>query len=120
LLKNGATKDDVKKYVNKNYYDVNFKLDDIRDNYYFDVSCKGSVPQAIVAFLESNSFEDAIRNAISIGGDSDTIGAMAGSLAEAFYGIPNEISNIILKYLDDDLKYCLSNFYDLKEIKKIR
>lgn len=66
-------------------------LDSIRKGYEFDETCQGSVPQAIVAFLESTDFEDAIRNAISIGGDSDTIAAITGSIAEAAYGIPEEI-----------------------------
>ena len=118
LIKNGATKDAIKKYVEDNYYDLNFEIDKIRDNYQFDVSCKGSVPQAIVCFLESNDFEDAIRNAISLGGDSDTIAAICGSLAEFYYGVPKEISSIALEYLDEDLLYCLSNFYNLKELKK--
>lgn len=92
LLRNGSSKDEAKKYLSK-YYDLDFTLNEIRPNYHFDVSCQGSVPQAIVAFLESNDFEDAIRNAISIGGDSDTIGAITGGLAEAYYGIPEIIKN---------------------------
>ena len=75
-------------------------MDQIRPTYKFDVTCQGSVPQAIKAFLESTNFEDAIRNAISIGGDSDTIAAIAGSIAEAYYGIPGGIRSQAIKYLD--------------------
>ena len=79
---------------------MDFSLDEIREDYTFDVTCQGSVPQAIVAFLESKSYEDTIRNAISIGGDSDTIAAMAGSIAEAFYrSVPDDIRSSLLQYL---------------------
>ena len=78
----------------KNYYDINFKLDDIRDSYEFNKSCQDTVPQALEAFFESNSFEDAIRNAISIGGDSDTLAAITGGIAEAYYGIPADIRKL--------------------------
>ena len=81
---------------------LDFTLDEIRDGYEFDVSCKGSVPQAIVAFLESRSFHDAIRNAVSIGGDSDTIAAITGAIAEAHYAIIDDrIRTAALEYLDD-------------------
>lgn len=100
LLKNGATKQEIFNHVSK-YYNLNFTLDQIRPYYIFDVSCQGSVPQAIKAFLESNDFYDAISKAISIGGDSDTIAAITGSLAEAHYGIPNDFK--IKLPLDDFL-----------------
>ena len=116
LLKNGASKEDVKKYIEDNYYKLNFKIDDIRKDYRFDVSCQGSVPQAIEAFLESSSFEDSIRTAISIGGDSDTIGAITGSLSEAYYGIPMEIQDKVVFYLDDGLKKVVDGFYSNKSI----
>jgi ADP-ribosylglycohydrolase len=74
-------------------------LDDIRPHYHFDVSCQGSVPEAIIAFLESTGYEDAIRNAVSIGGDSDTLAAITGGIAEAAYGIPDEIEQRIGDYL---------------------
>ena len=81
------------------------------------VTCQGSVPHAILAFLESESFEDAVRNAVSIGGDSDTIGAMAGSIAEAFYGVPEEIEERALSYLSDDLK---GIYYAFELVRKPR
>lgn len=87
LAKTGQTKEEIKQYVQDNYYKLDFSLDSIRNSYEFDGSCQGSVPQAIAAFVESNSFEDAIRNVISIGGDCDTTGAITGSIAWVFYAI---------------------------------
>lgn len=83
----------------KRYYILDFTIDKIRPKYRFDASCQGSVPQAIEAFLESEDFEDAIRIAVSLGGDSDTIAAMTGSLAGAYYGVPNELRKRALTYL---------------------
>jgi type I restriction enzyme M protein len=83
MAKNGASKNEIKGRIEKNYYVLNFTLDGIRENYEFDETCQGTVPQAITAFLESVSFEDAVRNAVSIGGDSDTLAAITGSIAEA-------------------------------------
>jgi ADP-ribosylglycohydrolase len=84
-------------------YDLHQTLKEIRPDYEFDVSCQGTVPQAIIAFLESEDFEDAIRNAISLGGDSDTLAAITGSIAEAYYGIPRNIREEALSYLDETL-----------------
>ena len=85
-------------------YDLSRTLDEIRPTYEFDATCQGSVPEAIIAFLESTDFEDAIRNAISLGGDSDTIAAITGSIAEAAYGIPDWIKEKAYSYLDEPLK----------------
>ena len=103
LAKNGMSKEDLKTYIDDKYYDMDFSLDQIRESYTFDVSCQGSVPQALMSFFESTDFEDAIRNAISIGGDSDTIGAICGSVAGAYYGVPAEIKNRALGFLDERL-----------------
>lgn len=84
-------------------YDLSRTLDEIRPTYAFDESSQGTVPEAITAFLESTDFEDAIRNAISLGGDSDTLAAIAGSIAEAAYGIPDDIREKVLSYLDEPL-----------------
>lgn len=100
LANNNASMDQLKRYVNT-YYDIDFTLDEIRPRYKFDVSCQGSVPQAFEAFFESNSYEDAIRNAISIGGDSDTIAAITGGIAEAYYGVPETLREHLSDYLDD-------------------
>ena len=106
----GSNMLDIQDYITKNYYKINFTLDSIRDTYDYDVSCQGSVPQAFAAFFESTSFEDAIRNAISIGGDSDTIAAITGSMAEAYYGIPADIRKLGLTYLKEDLLKILVDF----------
>lgn len=94
----------LKGLIEKRYgYDLSRTLDEIRPGYEFDASCRGSVPEAITAFLESTGFEDAIRNAISLGGDSDTIAAIAGGIAEAAYGVPDDIRDGALGYLDEPL-----------------
>ena len=85
-------------------YDMTSVLDEIRPTYHFNESCQDTVPQAIIAFLESTDFEDAIRNAISIGGDSDTLAAITGSIAEAAYGVPDWIRDKALSYLDAPLR----------------
>ena len=101
LARTGSSILDIRDHLVKNYYPLAFTLDDIRPGYAFDVSCQGSVPQALEAFLESTSFEDAIRNAVSIGGDSDTIAAITGSIAEAYYGIPGDLRRHALTFLDE-------------------
>ena len=94
----------VKEHVEREHgYDLSRSLDDIRPVYTYDVTCQGTVPQAIAAFLESDGFEDAIRNAISLGGDSDTLAAITGSIAEAAYGIPGWIRDEALSRLDAPL-----------------
>ena len=103
LARQGRTKEEIKTYIQENYYPMDFTLAEIRPTYEFDVSCQGSVPQALECFFESADFEDAIRNCISIGGDSDTIAAICGGVAEAYYGIPEDIQNTALSYLDDNL-----------------
>ena len=109
-------KDKLKDYIQKRFeYDLDFTIDEIRPIYRFDVSCQGSVPPAIVSFLESENFEDAIRNAISIGGDSDTIGAITGSIAEAAYGIPEDIKEKSMSYLDGRLKGVYENWIKFVE-----
>jgi len=98
-------------------YDLNQKLSHIRPNYSFDVTCQGSVPQAIIAFLESEDFEDAIRNAISLGGDADTQACIAGALAEAHYmNIPDQIKEFVFKKITPDLSYVINEFLDRTRI----
>lgn len=97
-------------------YPYNFLLNEIRDDYYFghfQALNAGTVPYAVAAFLESNSFEDAIRNAISIGGDSDTLAAITGSIAEAYYGVPEALWETAKTYLTDDLISVVDRFYEL-------
>lgn len=100
MARQGCSMLEIRDHIVKNYYPIDFRLDDIRPTYTFDVTCQGSVPQAFEAFFESESFEDAIRNAISIGGDSDTIAAITGGIAEAYYGIPSDIRKHAITYLD--------------------
>ena len=111
-------KNKLKDYIQNKYkYDLNFTLNEIRPSYAFNESCQKTVPQAIVSFLESENFEDAIRNAISIGGDSDTIAAITGSIAEAAYGIPEDIKEKAISYLDKKIKELYNkwvNFINLK------
>ena len=100
LARNGKSMLEIRDYIEANYYKIDFTLDSIRTTYSFDVTCQGSVPQAFEAFFESTGFEDAIRNAISIGGDSDTIAAITGGIAEAYYGIPSDLRKHALTFLD--------------------
>ncbi|MCR5449759.1 MAG: ADP-ribosylglycohydrolase family protein [Solobacterium sp.] len=102
LAKNGLNKELIKTYIRMNYYEIDFTLDQIRKKYKFDATCQGSVPVALEAFYESSDFEDAIRGAISVGGDSDTIAAMTGVIAEAYYGIPEGIISSAIEYLDSE------------------
>ncbi|MDO5014408.1 MAG: ADP-ribosylglycohydrolase family protein [Clostridia bacterium] len=102
LARQGKLKNEIKNFA-KQFYNLDFTLNEIREDYRFYVTCQQSVPQAIVAFLEGNDFEDVIRNAISIGGDSDTIAAMAGTIAESFFNVNEDIENRVLSYLPDDL-----------------
>lgn len=103
LARTGHEKEKIRKYVGEHYYTLDFTLDEIRDSYMFNETCQKTVPQAIQAFLEANSFESAIRNAVSIGGDSDTLAAITGSIAEAYYGVPDDLVKKALTYLDDEL-----------------
>jgi len=115
LARHGYSKNGIRRFVETNFYPLDFTLDSIRDSYRFSAICRDSVPQAIVAFLEADGFEDAIRNAISIGGDSDTIAAIAGGIAEAFYGIPAALKEAALSYLPPELKNHIDNFYSFIE-----
>ena len=100
LARTGKSLAEIRAHIEKLYYTIDFTLDEIRPDYAFDVSCQGSVPQAFEALFESTGFEDAVRNAISIGGDSDTIGAITGSMAEAYYGVPADLREQALAFLD--------------------
>ena len=102
LARTGHSMAEIREYAER-FYPIDFTLDEIRPDYDFVETCQGSVPQALEAFFESTGFEDAIRNAVSIGGDSDTIADMAGAIAEAYYGADREMKDIALSYLDLDL-----------------
>ena len=106
LARQHKTKDEIREHLSQ-YYDLDFTLDEIRPSYTFDVTCQGSVPQAIVCFLEADSFEDAVRNAVSLGGDSDTQAAIAGSIAEPYFGIPARLKARAYHYLTPELRSAL-------------
>ena len=103
MARTGSTMAEIRDVINREYYPMNFTLEEIRSTYRFNESCQGTVPQALMAFFESTGFEDAIRNAISVGGDSDTLTAITGSVAEAFYGVPDDLKSRALEYLDERL-----------------
>jgi type I restriction enzyme M protein len=110
MAKTGSNILEIRDYIDKHYYSLNFTLDEIRETYQFNETCQETVPQALQAFFESTDFEDAIRNAISIGGDSDTVAAICGGVAEAYYGIPTEIRKQALTFLDESLMELLMLF----------
>ena len=111
LARNGATKEEIKRFVQMNYYDLSFTVAELqKTKHYFDVVCQQTVPQAIQCFLESESFEDCIRNTICITGDSDTLGAIAGSIAEAYYGVSDEMKEKALSYLPKRLVQDYNDF----------
>jgi len=111
LARNGKSKQEIKNFINSKFYKLDFTLDEIRDNYGFYETCQESVPQAIVAFLESENFENSIRLAISIGGDSDTIACITGGIAAAFYKeIPYEIIDKTVQLLPIEFIDILEQF----------
>ena len=105
LARRGCEKDEIREEIEPRFgYDLQRSLAEIRPAYEFDETCQGSVPEAIIAFLESTSYEDAIRNAISLGGDSDTQACIAGGIAQAHYGMPPvEIVDLVRTFLPEDL-----------------
>jgi ADP-ribosylglycohydrolase len=112
LARKQESKSKIKDFIEKNFgYNLRQTLEEIRPYYYFDETCEGSVPQAIIAFLESDSFEDAVRKAISLGGDSDTIGCMTGGIAQAYYqNIPDYIIKEVRNRLDSELLKVVKQF----------
>lgn len=117
-LRNGENKLELRRYIEHVYgYNLDQTCDQIRKTNRFDETCQVTVPQAIQCFLESTDFESAIRLAVSIGGDSDTIAAITGSLAEAYYGIPEEIKRKAITYLPDDMLKVIAKFTEITKIK---
>lgn len=103
LARTGSDQWQIQRYIEENFYDLDFALDAIRPGYGHDMTCEGSVPQAIRCFLEAEDYEDAVRNAVSLGGDGDTQAAIAGAIAEAFFGIPQVILEEAMEHVDDTL-----------------
>lgn len=108
----GGSRADIRSTVERMFgYDLSQSLDDIRPDYRFDESCQGTVPPALIAFLESTDFEDAIRNAVSLGGDTDTLACITGAVAEAFYGgVPPHIAEPVMQRLDTRLRNVTTRF----------
>lgn len=111
MLHSAFTKKDVKKYVESQGYNLSRTTSEIRQTNRFDETCQGTIPEAVTCFLESKSFEEAVRLAISIGGDSDTIAAITGSLAEAHYGVPPKLTAKAFQYLPNEIVNIIDSFY---------
>lgn len=112
MARNGSSKEEIKKYIeNEFHYDLNRTLDEIRPSYHMDETCQRTVPEAIIAFLEAKDFEDAIRNAVSLGGDTDTLGAITGSIAEAYFGISETLISECKNRINKDMRDVVDAFY---------
>lgn len=116
MARKGAGMKEIRNYLKMTFkYDMSRSIDQIRPGYRFDETCQGSVPQALTAFLEAEDFEDAVRNAVSLGGDTDTIAAITGSVAEAAFSVPEIIKERVLDILDPSLRKTVEGFY--KQLK---
>ena len=113
MARTGKSKQEIKEYIENTFgYNLNRTCDEIRPDYHFDVTCQGSVPESIIAFLESTDFESAVRLAVSLGGDADTMGAITGGIAEAYYGgVPEYIRKEVLKRLPNEFIEVMQKFY---------
>ena len=111
MARQGYSKEEIRAEIERTFsYNLQFTCDEIRSTYAWESSCQGTVPPAIIAFLDAENFEDAIRNAISIGGDSDTLGSITGSIAEAFFGVPNRLREQALNYLPKSFQDIITEF----------
>ena len=111
MARHGCDKNEIRSEIEKRFeYDLQFTCEQIRPTYTWGGTCQDSVPQAIVAFLDGEDYEDSIRNAISIGGDSDTIGCITGSIAEAYFGVPADLRNSAMNYLLEEFQSIISEF----------
>ena len=117
LALHDASKEEIKQYIEDNYYSLDYDYNDLLENYSFDVTCQNSVPQSIYAFLISDDFEDAVRISVSMGGDADTMASITGAIAEAYYGVPEDLQKQCWEFLTPDIKYVLNNFK--KHMEKI-
>ena len=117
LTRQGTGKEELRSYIEKTFgYDLHRTIDAMRPTYEYDASCMGSTPEAIIAYLDSHDFEDAIRLAVSLGGDSDTIAAMTGPIAQAAYGLPKDLADSCYARLNLDLQQILDDFEEKIEI----
>lgn len=120
LLRKGMSKEDVVKYIKDNYYSLDYDLETLQRTYTFSSKASNSVPQALYIFSVSNDFEDSIRKAISIGGDTDTIAAIVGSLSESYYGIPENLKQEVKPYLRDYMYDLLKDRYYQKDKVRVK
>jgi len=114
LARTGKTKEEIEDYIVDRFKYKISTVNKIRPLYQFDTTCQGTVPQAIACFSDSTTFEEAIKMAVSLGGDADTIGAITGSIAEAFYGVPEELANIAYDLVDYHIRMVYTTFMDQK------
>ena len=111
MARQGYDKEEIRSEIEKRFdYNLQFTCDEIRPTYTWGGTCQDSVPQAIVAFLDGKDFEDSVRNAISIGGDSDTLGCITGSIAEAFFGVPEKLKTQAMGYLPIEFQEVMNEF----------
>ena len=116
LARNGASQKEISDYIEKEFgYDLSRTLDEIRPNYHHVEDCMETMPEAFECFLESESYESCLRNVMYIGGDTDTLCAIAGAIAEAYWGIPEELIKKAEKYISEDIKAVISRIYKLKK-----
>jgi len=116
LSRTGTPKEKIKEYVTNEFgYDLHEGVDELRIRHHHDESCMDSLPKALISFFEGDSYEDVVRNAVSLGGDTDTLGAIAGAMAEAMYGIPDEILKKGCEFLTDDLLSVLKKIKTMKD-----
>ena len=121
MARTGSSKPEIRDYIVKEFgYDLSKTCDEIRTNYHMDESCQGTVPEAIRSFLEGRDLEDVIRNAISLGGDTDTLACIAGSVAEAFFGVPKEMRKECLNRIEYDMQKVLKDFDRVRRPEKIK
>lgn len=119
LARSGRSKQEIKNYITRTFgYDLSRTLDAIRPTYTFNGTCQGTVPEAIMAWMESTDYEDAVRKAVSLGGDSDTLACITGGIAEAFYGgVPREIGEQAMSLLDEALRAIIEEFREKYHLK---
>ena len=115
MARTGCSKDEIYEFIDQNYYSLDKSVNKIRETLQFDETCQVTVPVAIQCFYESEDFEDCLRLAISVGGDSDTIAAIACSIAEAYYGVPENIREKVLTFVPQQLKDILFRFEEIYE-----
>lgn len=117
MARNGSSKEEIKRYIIEEFdYDLSRTCDEIRSTYYHTELCQQTVPEAITAFMEGSDFEDVIRTAVSLGGDCDTLTCIAGSIAEAYYGVPDKLKEEAKTRIESDMRTVLESFDDVRRL----